>query len=71
MLQMLSEPHADFGQTLCLSDARVEATAVTKVTWVAQSLQRVTSDWMAGVRSPTDVAFSLCVQTGSEAHPAS
>jgi hypothetical protein len=31
-------------------------------------------DWAAGVRSPTeaeDFSSSLCIQTGSEAHPAS
>jgi hypothetical protein len=43
--------------------------------WVgtAQSVQWWTMDWMTGVRSPTEADFSssLCVQTGSGAHPAS
>jgi hypothetical protein len=33
----------------------------------------LTSDWKAGVRSPTDseeFSSNLCVQTGSGAHPA-
>jgi hypothetical protein len=41
---------------------------------VAQSVQCLTTDWTAGVRSPTeaeDVSSNLCVQTGSGAHPAS
>jgi hypothetical protein len=41
-------------------------------TRVAQSVQCLTTDWTAGVRSPTEAeAFSsnLCVQTGSGAHP--
>jgi hypothetical protein len=41
---------------------------------VAQSVQRLTADWTTGVRYPTgaeDFSFSLCIQTGSEAHPAS
>jgi hypothetical protein len=34
----------------------------------------LTTDWTAGVRSPTeaeDFSSNLCVQTGSGAHPAS
>jgi hypothetical protein len=41
---------------------------------VAQSVQCLTTDWTAGVRSPTeaeDFSSNLCVQTGSGAHPAS
>jgi hypothetical protein len=41
---------------------------------VAQSVQCLTTDWTAGVRSPTeaeDFPSSLCVQTGSGALPAS
>jgi hypothetical protein len=41
---------------------------------VAQSVQCLTTDWTAGVRSPTeaeDFSCNLCVQTGSGAHPAS
>jgi hypothetical protein len=41
---------------------------------VARSVQCLTTDWMAGVRSPTeaeDFSSNLCVQTGSGAHPAS
>jgi hypothetical protein len=41
---------------------------------LAQSVQRLTTDWTAGVRSPTeaeDFSSNLCVQTGSGAHPAS
>jgi hypothetical protein len=41
---------------------------------VAQSVQWLTTDRTAGVRSPTgteDLSSSLCVQTGSGAHPAS
>jgi hypothetical protein len=41
---------------------------------VAQSVQWLTTDWTTGVRSPTDevdFSSSLCVQTGSGAHPAS
>jgi hypothetical protein len=40
---------------------------------VAWSVQCLTTDWTTGVRSPTgaeDFYSSLCVQTGSEAHPA-
>jgi hypothetical protein len=41
---------------------------------VAQSMYCPTSDWTTGVRSlaeTKDFSFRLCVQTGSEAHPAS
>jgi hypothetical protein len=41
---------------------------------VAQSVQCLTTDWTAGVRSPTeaeDFSSTLCIQTGSVAHPAS
>jgi hypothetical protein len=41
---------------------------------VAQSVQCLTTDWTAGVRSPTeaeDFSSNLRVQTGSGAHPAS
>jgi hypothetical protein len=41
---------------------------------VAQSVQCLTTDWMTGVRSPTETEgfySNLCVQTGSGAHPAS
>jgi hypothetical protein len=41
---------------------------------VAQSVQGLTTDWTAGVRSPTeaeDFSSNLCVQTGSGAHAAS
>jgi hypothetical protein len=41
---------------------------------VAQSVQCLTTDWTIGVRSPAeakDSSSSLCVQTSSEAHPAS
>jgi hypothetical protein len=41
---------------------------------VAQSVSWLTTDWTTGVRSPTeaeDVSSSLCLQTGSGAHPAS
>jgi hypothetical protein len=44
------------------------------VSRVAQSVQCLTTDWTAGLRSPTDAedfSSSLCVQTGSGAHPAS
>jgi hypothetical protein len=43
-------------------------------TVVAQSVKCQTIDWITGARSPTDVKeFSsrICVQTSSEAHPAS
>jgi hypothetical protein len=42
--------------------------------WVAQSVQCLTTDWTTGVQSPAeakDISSSLCVQTGSGAHPAS
>jgi hypothetical protein len=41
---------------------------------VAQSVQCLITDWMAGVRSPTEeeeFSSTPCVQTGSGAHPAS
>jgi hypothetical protein len=41
---------------------------------LAQSVQCLTTGWTAGVRSPTeaeDFSSTLCVQTGSGAHPAS
>jgi hypothetical protein len=41
---------------------------------VARSVQCLTTDWTAGVRSPTeaeDFSSNLCVQTGCWAHPAS
>jgi hypothetical protein len=41
---------------------------------VVQSVQCLTADWTAGLRSPTeaeDFSSNLCVQTGSGAHPAS
>jgi hypothetical protein len=41
---------------------------------VAQSVWWLTTDWTTGVRSLTEAenfSFSLCVQTGSGAHPAS
>jgi hypothetical protein len=44
------------------------------LTPVAQSVQCLSTDWKAGLRSPTeaeDFSSSLCVQTGSGAHPAS
>jgi hypothetical protein len=40
----------------------------------AQSVYCLTTDWTTGVRSPTEAenfSSSLCVQTGSGAHPAS
>jgi hypothetical protein len=40
---------------------------------VAQAVYCLTTGWMIGVRSPTgaeDFSSSLCVQTGSEVHPA-
>jgi hypothetical protein len=41
---------------------------------IAQEIQCLTTGWTTGVRSPTgakDFSSSLCVQTGSGAHPAS
>jgi hypothetical protein len=41
---------------------------------VAQSEKWLTTDWTTGVRSPTeaeDFSSSFCIQTGSEAYPAS
>jgi hypothetical protein len=41
---------------------------------VAQSVQRLTTDWMTAGRSPTEAEDFSCgpwVQTGSEAHPVS
>jgi hypothetical protein len=41
---------------------------------VAQSVWCLTTDWTSGVRFPTEAgnfSSSLCVQTGSGAHPAS
>jgi hypothetical protein len=41
---------------------------------VDQSVQCLTTKWTTGIRSPTeaeDFSSSLCVQTGSGAHPAS
>jgi hypothetical protein len=41
---------------------------------VAQSVQCLTTGWTIGVQSPTgaeDFSSSLCVQTGSGAHPTS
>jgi hypothetical protein len=41
---------------------------------VAQSVQCLTTDWTARVRTPTeaeDFSSNLCVRTGSGAHPAS
>jgi hypothetical protein len=41
---------------------------------VAQSVQCLTTDWTAGVRSPTEaehISSNFCVQTGSGAHTAS
>jgi hypothetical protein len=40
----------------------------------SSSVQCLTMDWMARVRSPTeaeDFSSNLCIQTGSGAHPAS
>jgi hypothetical protein len=40
----------------------------------AQSVEHLTTDWKSIIRSPAeaeDFASSLCVQTGSGAHPAS
>jgi hypothetical protein len=45
-----------------------------EVSQVARSVLCLTTDWMTGVRSPTEAADSspgLCVQTGSVTHPAS
>jgi hypothetical protein len=45
-----------------------------KRAWVAQSVQCLITEWTIGVRSPAkakDFYSSLCVQTGSGAHPAS
>jgi hypothetical protein len=42
------------------------------VNWVAQSVYCLTTDWTAGVRTPTEAANvspSFCIQTGSGAHP--
>jgi hypothetical protein len=44
------------------------------VSRVAQSVQCLTTDWTAGVRSPTeaqDLSSNICIQTGSGAHPTS
>jgi hypothetical protein len=41
---------------------------------VSSSVQCLTNDWTTGIRSPAgakDFSSSLCVQTGSGAHPAS
>jgi hypothetical protein len=43
-------------------------------TGVAQSVWCLTTDWTTGVQSPTEIkhfSSSLCVQTSSDAHPAS
>jgi hypothetical protein len=47
---------------------------IVRMSPVAQSVQYLTADWAAGVRSPTqaeDFPSNLCVQTGSGPHPAS
>jgi hypothetical protein len=47
---------------------------IETVSGVAQSVQCLTTDWTAGVRSPTEAegfSSNLCAQTGSGAHPAS
>jgi hypothetical protein len=47
---------------------------MTKWAAVAQSVQCLTTDWTAELRSPTeaeDFSSNLCVQTDSGAHPAS
>jgi hypothetical protein len=52
----------------------VACSAVDDKSPVAQSVQCLTTDWADGVRSPTeaeDFPSTLCVQTGSGAHPAS
>jgi hypothetical protein len=41
---------------------------------VSRTKNRVTTDWTAGIQSPTeaeDFSSNLCVQTGSGVHPAS
>jgi hypothetical protein len=48
--------------------------SVSQANFSPQSLQCLTTDWTAGVRSPTeaeDFFSTLCVQTGSDAHTAS
>jgi hypothetical protein len=46
---------------------------ILDVNRVARSVQCLTTDWTAGVQSPTeaeDFSSTLCSQTGSGAHPA-
>jgi hypothetical protein len=52
----------------------LELASVINGAGVAQSVLWLSTDWTTGVRSPTeaeDFSSSLCVQTGSGAHPAS
>jgi hypothetical protein len=58
----------------CWPSANIISIQLTRIAGVAQSVQCLTTDWTAGVRSPTeaeDFSSTLCVQTGSGAHPAS
>jgi hypothetical protein len=56
----------------CLNVVHLPLVLYNDVNRVAQSVQCLTKDWTAGVRSPTeDFSSNLCVQTGSVAHPAS
>jgi hypothetical protein len=58
----------------CFEDGRITLIWVLMKSWVAQSVHCLTTDWMAGVRSPTeaeDFSCNLCIQTSSGAHPAS
>jgi hypothetical protein len=64
----------NFRASHCIT--KVQATSVPKCIYifVAQAACCLTTGWMTGVRSPTgaeDFSSSLCVQTGSGAHPAS
>jgi hypothetical protein len=57
-----------------LSGRTKESTCQDLGAGVAQSVQCLTTDWTTGVRYPTeahDFPSSLCIQTGSGAHPAS
>jgi hypothetical protein len=52
-------------------DTAITTTTIIKITIIVMLM---TTEWTAGVRSPTeaqDFSSSLCVQTGSGAHAAS
>jgi hypothetical protein len=65
--------HSAFINKVILQRLHLENMQPLHTARVAQSVQCLTTDWTAGVQSPTeaeDFSSSLCFQTGSGAHPA-